>query len=166
MTAEGRPVYDAPLTAPELARLHLTGALRIRGVSQDLKLQFSVPLEIGRELKICEANLLRSWGFGSELGLLTAYAKPRNAPFFRVSDYPSSAFARKATGVTRVMIMVGTNGRGKACRVLRSSGHQDLDQATCRVLMQRAKFYPARNANGNTVIAPSVGLIRWSLPSD
>ncbi|MGB3739251.1 MAG: energy transducer TonB [Pontixanthobacter sp.] len=79
--------------------------------------------------------------------------EPRGSPGRWVSqrDYPSRALREEREGITGVRLSVGADGRVTNCAVSRSSGHSDLDEATCNVLRRRARFDPATNAQGNDV---------------
>lgn len=67
------------------------------------------------------------------------------------SDYPRSASRSRAGGTVVVRFTVGTDGRPTGCRVTRSSGHADLDATTCRLIEQRFRYRPARDAAGRSV---------------
>jgi protein TonB len=47
--------------------------------------------------------------------------------------------------------VVGPNGRVTECRVIRSSGNAELDETTCRLILERFRFAPARDAQGRKV---------------
>ena len=67
------------------------------------------------------------------------------------SDYPRAAVQTRAEGRVVVSFLVGTDGRVSNCRVTRSSGSAALDQTTCRLVEQRFRWNPARDAQGNPV---------------
>lgn len=69
----------------------------------------------------------------------------------RDSDYPRGARAAGAQGTTETEIAVGANGRPTACTILRSSRSPELDQATCRLIMRRFRFRPARDHLGRAI---------------
>ena len=89
-------------------------------------------------------------------------AKPQG--IVSADDYPRVAVANGWQGDVGVELTVDRTGRVTACRVTKSSGHQVLDDATCSLLIKRARFDPARDDKGNPV--PShfqTPLIRWRL---
>ncbi|MCY7397661.1 MAG: energy transducer TonB, partial [Sphingomonas bacterium] len=49
-------------------------------------------------------------------------------------DYPRRAVERRAQGTTYLRFTILPNGRVRECIVTRSSGHRDLDAATCPLL--------------------------------
>ena len=79
------------------------------------------------------------------------------------SDYPPAARDARAEGVTRTRIEIDRDGRPTACSVRRSSGSALLDDTTCRLILRRFRFSPARDDNGRTV-ADSVDYDQsWSI---
>lgn len=69
----------------------------------------------------------------------------------RNGDYPKALREANISGTTQTEVAVGANGRPTACSVLRTSGSRELDATTCRLIMQRFKFKPARNAAGQAI---------------
>ena len=67
------------------------------------------------------------------------------------SDYPSEARAIRARGTTETEIRVSVDGRPTGCSVTRSSGNGTLDATTCRLVLQRFRFNPARDAAGRAI---------------
>lgn len=111
------------------------------------------------------------------LGFLLAYAAATRTPaakpdqgqanvptLFSYDDYPEEAVRNGWQGDVVVEATVSAEGLPTACTVVRSSGHQVLDDATCRIVMRRARFKPAINADGRPVadhvIIPP---IRWRI---
>jgi protein TonB len=70
---------------------------------------------------------------------------------FSADDYPASAQAAGAEGTSQASITIGPDGRVASCSIIRSSGNNALDAATCNIIRRRAKYIPARDSNGNAV---------------
>ena len=55
---------------------------------------------------------------------------------------------------------IDSKGSVSRCTIIRSSGHDGLDNATCKILKRRAHFTPARDAAGkvitDSVVTPPV----------
>jgi len=85
---------------------------------------------------------------------------------FSTDDYPESAIRSNAEGTTAVRLTIGTNGRVTNCEITSSSGHSDLDNATCRILTSRARFTPAKDSNGNPTTDTYPQRVTWRLPSE
>lgn len=69
----------------------------------------------------------------------------------RDSDYPRAAYDAGVGGTVSVRFIVGVDGRVSRCRVTHSSGNADLDEATCRLIMQRHRYRAATDASGRKV---------------
>lgn len=72
-------------------------------------------------------------------GTITARDYPREGREARIGDY------------VIVAITVGADGRPTACRIHRSSRDPAADALTCRMVMERFRFNPARDGNGRAV---------------
>lgn len=80
------------------------------------------------------------------------------------NDYPSRALQQEREGTTGFRVTVGPNGRVTDCQVTSSSGHADLDQATCSNVTRRARFDPALDSNGNPTNGTYSNRVRWQIP--
>lgn len=98
------------------------------------------------------------------LGVARPPQATRNPPsLFMPADYPAEALAQRAQGSTRYRLQVSDLGRAETCNIERSSGSAALDQATCEVMISRARFYPALDGAGRPVASSFTGTIRWTL---
>ena len=80
------------------------------------------------------------------------------------NDYPSRALQQEREGTTGFRVTVGPNGRVTDCQVSSSSGHPDLDQATCTNVTRRARFDPALDGSGNPTTGSYSNRVRWQIP--
>ncbi|RVT43500.1 TonB family protein [Sphingobium algorifonticola] len=94
-------------------------------------------------------------------------AQPKGHPerWITDSDYPATAKSRGAVGQTRFRIAVSPEGKPVLCDIVASSGHSDLDQQTCALMMHRSEFSPAKTADGQPVYATFKSRAIWRLPS-
>jgi TonB family protein len=81
-------------------------------------------------------------------------------------DYPPLALRAELQGTTGIELDVGADGQIKGCHVTLSSGHDVLDRATCRILIERAAFIPARDANDNAIESHFRRRVVWRLPEN
>lgn len=93
-------------------------------------------------------------------------ARPKNDPAGWVgpSDYPYREQQEGHAGLVRVRLDIGSDGRVSGCRVIASSGFPGLDSATCATVSRRARFEPARDAEGRKIAGSYTGSIRWVIP--
>lgn len=89
-----------------------------------------------------------------------------NLDYFAEDDYPAAALRGHHEGTTVFDLEIGTTGRVTNCTVTRSSGSAPLDQATCRILRSRARYIPARLADGSAGTAIDHGRVNWRLPEE
>lgn len=92
--------------------------------------------------------------------------EPRGNPgrWANSNDYPSRALREEREGVTRFRVVVNAEGRVDSCSISSSSGHSDLDEATCKNIQRRARFRPALDANGNPMQGTYSNAVRWQIP--
>lgn len=93
-------------------------------------------------------------------------AKPRNDPsrWLTNADYRPSWSRQELTGLAKFRLEIAANGKVSDCRVIGSTGHSQLDEATCNLVSRRARFEPARGANGEPVAGSYTGSVLWELP--
>jgi periplasmic protein TonB len=89
-------------------------------------------------------------------------ASPRNDPgsWATTSDYPSRALREERSGTTGFTVTIDDEGRVASCRITSSSGHADLDEATCKNVSRRARFRKPSEGYGNTYS----NRVRWVIP--
>lgn len=95
-------------------------------------------------------------------------ASPKNKPqsWATTDDYPARALREEREGVVRFRLAVGGDGRAADCQITGSSGHADLDEATCKFARQRARFNPALDRDGNPTTGTYNGSVRWQIPKE
>lgn len=103
--------------------------------------------------------------------LIAIFAAPANAEdkseqrsWETKSDYPAKALREGREGTVYFTVVIGTDGRVKSCAVTGSSGHADLDQAACNTFMTRARFEPARDADGSAIEGKFSSKIEYRIP--
>lgn len=93
-------------------------------------------------------------------------ATPRGNPggWISSNDYPSSAMRAGLSGTVAFQVTVGVDGRVAGCQITGSSGHSELDAATCRTITRRARFTPATGADCQPAAGSYSSRVRWTLP--
>jgi len=86
------------------------------------------------------------------------------AALFRQAGYPRGAVQRGEQGDVGFRLVVGPDGRVGRCEVTQSSGSPRLDEGTCRILLDDARFTPARDAAGTAIADVVVSSVHWALP--
>lgn len=101
-----------------------------------------------------------------DIGTLLRVAKPINNPGSWVGsdDYPSRALQQEREGTSAFRLSISASGQPLSCVIISSSGHADLDQATCDAVMRNARFNTALDAAGKPVESSYVSRVRWQIP--
>ncbi len=82
------------------------------------------------------------------------------------NDYPSAPLRNGIEGVTRFQLNIDASGNATNCAITDSSGNGELDAATCRLMLQNARFVAARDENGNATTGIWTSSIRWQIPEE
>lgn len=82
------------------------------------------------------------------------------------SDLPREAREEGVSGTVGVRFVVAVNGRVPSCQVTRSSGNRFLDDFTCRLIVQRYRFKPAHDADGEAFQSVLVQNETWEVRED
>lgn len=86
------------------------------------------------------------------------------AAAFTSDDYPPAAIRAEEQGRSVAKLSVDASGTPTACTITKSSGSRSLDEATCRVALQRVRYDPARDRRGAAIQAEATLPVRWALP--
>lgn len=92
--------------------------------------------------------------------------RPRNAPgsWVTTADYRSSWINREMVGTARFQLEIAADGRVQSCTITSSSGHPELDAATCALVTRRARFDPAKDETGARTSGNYTSSVKWELP--
>jgi len=93
-------------------------------------------------------------------------ARPRNDPggWVTTDDYKSNWINREMVGTARFRLEVAPSGKVESCAITRTSGHPELDRATCDLVTKRARFDPAKDDSGAKVSGTYTSSVQWTLP--
>lgn len=79
------------------------------------------------------------------------------------NDYPREAVRAHQNGKVYIRFTVGANGRVSDCMITRSSGSPSLDETTCRLILQRFRYEPSRDAQGRPHADTVEGVHEWRM---
>ena len=157
-------IYGIGLAAEDYARMLQSGTVEIATRSIRITASLGELQQANFAVARCNVDLLKRLGFPDATDLSTSAnsVRPFNE-YTTADDYPDDAIRNSANGMTKLLVAVGADGLPEECRVLRSAGSDALDQQGCNILIDRARYTPARNKVGQTVKAPIFVNIRWML---
>jgi TonB family protein len=91
--------------------------------------------------------------------------RPRNpGGWVTNDDYPPEAVQGRMQGTVRFLLNIDATGAVTGCRVTGTSGWPLLDETTCVLLRERARFDPARDAKNKPIASIYSNKFRWEMP--
>lgn len=81
-------------------------------------------------------------------------------------DYPAGPLRAHVEGMVFFTLKVDATGKPEDCTIRRSSGSDELDATTCKVVLERARFIPALDADGKPTTGMYTNRVKWSIPKD
>jgi protein TonB len=81
-------------------------------------------------------------------------------------DYPEAALRAREEGTVELQLVVAPQGRVTGCTILKSSGSFVLDSSSCRLLVRRARFWPALDREGTPIASTFRHMLKWRLPAE
>jgi TonB family protein len=149
----------------------LVDALAERGIFTFSAGRVSIDLPVANAESVlkamdeCVADLLEGWGLNREAQarLATGPTLVKGMPVVDPADYPAAAVRFGKVGEVQAVVQVGVDGTVQGCRIAVSSGHAELDAATCLSITKRARFMPARDRAAQPMTAPYLLPVRWFL---
>ncbi|WNO54904.1 energy transducer TonB [Stakelama saccharophila] len=79
----------------------------------------------------------------------------------RTADLPQPVIDAGIGGTVEVLFTIHRDGSVSDCGIRRSSGSRALDVTTCRLIEQRYRFTPARDAAGRPIESKMIKRERW-----
>ena len=155
----------ALISVPAAAAAHLAQAktITVKG-GAGLDFTFAVPAieKVVPALATCNADLRAQWNIMTGNSVAPRPITPLGR-LITSEDYPRQAIDERATGLSRVSLLVDEQGRVRDCLLLATSGNASLDAMTCIVIQQRAKFEPGRSASGKPVKGAFFQSVSWRI---
>lgn len=102
-------------------------------------------------------------GVGDGIGNGGGTKAQRTHGALRDGDYPLAARQAGAEGIVFVRFTIAPSGRVSDCMVTRSSGNADLDGTTCRLIVKRFRYRPAKDGQGKPVPETVALSYEWGL---
>lgn len=122
-----------------------------------------------RALRACNDALLRAWDV-DPAALAALQRPPRPAlqhgalRWITDRDYPPDALHDRISGTVTYRFTVELDGHVSDCATVVSSGNRSLDDAACRILVERGRFEPALGPDGRPVRMTTVNSLDWVVP--
>lgn len=118
-------------------------------------------------LKKCEVDLMEQFGYdpAKVAAVVTRAEGERPAEWINQDDYPASSLSKHEQGAVVIAWTIAANARVTDCKVIESSGSNDLDKAACGAILRRGRYLrPALDAAGKPVESYATRRVMWQLP--
>ena len=116
------------------------------------------------QLRKCSDQLADGWGVDlAQLRIAAQRARPStySGNWITTADIPTIVALRGDQAFIHFRLTVGIDGNPSGCAVVGSLRSKAFDEQTCQLLMRRARFHPARNAQGAPIPDYYIGRVRW-----
>jgi TonB family protein len=132
--------------------------------------RFAIALNLGSmkaplaALDTCIDDLVTTWGLDpAEQRWRKSAPEPVGdvAAWFRPADYPAALNRSFAGGIVVVRLIVAADGRVTDCAVPKAGGDKAFETLTCRLATERARFTPAKGADGQPIASVWARRIAW-----
>lgn len=113
-------------------------------------------------LESCIAGQRKAIGWNDDIAV---EARPANyaARWATHLDYPSLSRCNRDEGMVGFLLMVSETGEVSDRHITDPSGFMELDDETCALMRKRARFHPAKDAEGRAVKSQYHNHVRWQL---
>ena len=119
-------------------------------------------------MQTCMEELALHWGIDvAAHRTLSRLAEPETSPatWIRSADYPDDALRSGEQAVLNYRLTVGPNGVPTDCDIVRFTNATEFDAVSCKRMMERARFTPALDAQGQPIKSVYLGTIRFQMAS-
>ncbi|MGN3974847.1 TonB family protein [Tsuneonella sp. SYSU-LHT278] len=156
---------SAAFRQAEVARSKaITGFEMHSGMKRSFVLQTGALDEAFAALDTCIDDLVGSWGYDPvQVQSLTRGPEPKTNPgsWMNPADYPQGLSRQGVGGIVRFRLDVDDQGKPARCVVQAAFTDPAFEEAACKILMEKARFDPALDAQGNPVAAYWRSSVKW-----
>lgn len=117
-------------------------------------------------MRVCTDDLIKGWGYDPTVqSALVRLVTPANNPakWVSTSDIPSKITVMHY-GLIRFRLDIDPAGNPVGCKVLYRTNPDEFSDLSCKLLLKRARFKPALDAQGKPVKSFYINSIQWTAP--
>jgi TonB family protein len=161
VTEPSRRVILINLELADFERLTAGTSLRIKAGEWSRTFALSGMPSLRQVMKNCIDDLQTVWS--PPAGGIGSRATANLASYIKDDDYPADAISNSWSGTTRFALLIDEKGKVADCMITATSGQAILDAQACALIRQRARFVPARDAQGQPSKDRLTSSIRWKM---
>jgi hypothetical protein len=150
----GAPPPPYNREAEQEAARGITGLALTEGLTDPVRFDIGPLRAPIAALQACADDLLQVWGLDpAKHKTLTAPAIPIPAPggVLPQGTIPFGEFGKLGGGANQVRVIVSAEGKPTSCTIYSPSLSQALNQRICALVMEKATFQPAKDADGQAM---------------
>ena len=152
------PKYDR--AAEQEAARGVTGLALTEGLTDAVRFETGSLRAPIATMQTCADDLLKVWGLDVDKHkALTSGAIPNPAPggVLPQGTIPFTEMAKFRGGANQVRLLVGADGKPSACTIYSPSLAKALNDKICGMIMDKATFQPAKDADGQAIASYWMG---------
>lgn len=111
----------------------------------------------------CADDMVKSWGVDPRVIKTPSHPSGNPALWLTTNDYPSDALREYKGGLINFRLTIGPDGKPSKCSIQRAINESLFAQTTCKLLMKRARFSPALDAEGKPVASFFISSARFQI---
>ncbi len=143
---------------------------RVTGVTLALERKKPLRLEFGSltapmtVMHQCMDALVKRWGYDpAQQAMARRRVTPKTRPqnWIDLEGYTIKPMRKGHSGIVQFRLDVDADGKAVGCFVLARTNPDEFGDRTCQLMMKRAKFEPALDAQGKPMRAFWVGSVNW-----
>ena len=111
-------------------------------------------------MQACADDLLKVWGLDPEKHKTMTSAvilNPDSNGVLPQGTIPFGEFGKLGGGANQVRVLVGADGKPTSCVIYSPTLSQQLNQRICNLVMNKATFQPAKDAEGQAMTSYWMG---------
>lgn len=160
-----RIVHRLSLSPEQMSRL--ATATRVEVKSGGLEVAFGLRQMdgIAKLLDECTRDLRTYWNMGESSSVVAVPPQPVKdvRTLYTAADYPADAQQLRLEGTVQVMLLIDETGKTRSCEVIKREGAPVFEAMACQVLIERARFTPAKDIRGkalrSTYMSPTIRFV-------
>jgi hypothetical protein len=132
----------------------INGLALSEGLSDPVRFELGSLRGVIAEMQKCADGLLTVWGLDAETHktlTVSAILNPVSGGVLPQGTVPFTEFAKLSGGANEVRVLVGADGKPTACTIYLPSLSETLNQRICNLVVEKATFQPAKDANGQAM---------------
>lgn len=164
-TRDGAIAISVTIARTDMPALMAAPAFSLATGTLSVAIAPTAGLQALAALTNCETALVAGWGIDPRAVAAVATPAVETSPDWRIDvHYPPAALAHGTGGRSIILWQIDLDGKVSGCRILQSAGDQALDNAACTAVTRYARYTPALDKNGRTVLSWSTQIVTWIRP--